>query len=81
MRRVFHLTCACKKGEFFSMAVSSDGSYGVEKDLMFSYPLSSNGDVWEIVQGIEHNDFAKEKIAVTTQELRDEKAMVEDLLG
>lgn len=68
------------KGEFFSVAVSSDGSYGVEKGIMFGYPVRSNGKRWEIVQGIKHNDFAKEKISLTLQELISERDAVKGLL-
>jgi malate dehydrogenase len=68
------------EGEIFSMAVSSDGSYGVEEGLMFSFPLRSNGQDWEIVQGIEHNNFAKEKIEVTLKELLSEKEAIKEIL-
>ena len=68
--------------DWFSAAVPSDGSYGIDEGLVFSFPLRSDGrGNWEIVQGLEWSDFAREKIAVTTQELRDEKAVVEDLLS
>lgn len=65
-----------KPGEHFSLAVSSDGSYGIEKGLMFSFPVRSDGENWEIVQGIPHNDFAKEKINATHKELIAEKEAV-----
>ncbi|MDP8265312.1 MAG: malate dehydrogenase [Candidatus Aceula meridiana] len=64
------------KDEFFSVAVSSDGSYGIEKGLMFSFPLVSDGSEWKIVQGLKLSDFAKEKIKITTQELLEEKKSV-----
>lgn len=67
-------------GEFFSVAVSSDGSYGIKKGLMFSYPVRSTGKTWEIVQGIRHNDFAKEKIDITCKELISEQEAVQGLL-
>ncbi|MCR4336631.1 MAG: malate dehydrogenase [Candidatus Omnitrophica bacterium] len=74
------LTSPTPDGEFFSVAVSSDGSYGVEKGLMFGYPIRiKNGD-WEIVEGLEHNAFAKEKLAQTIHELTDERRAVEVLL-
>src|SRR5499426_2209060 len=63
------LTTPTPAGEFFSTAVSSDGSYGVPKGLMFSFPLRSNGKDWEIVQGIKHNPFASDKIDKTLKEL------------
>jgi len=69
-----------KEGEFFSVAVSSDGSYGIEKGLMFGFPVRSSGQSWEIVPKITHNDFAKKQIENTYQELLSEKAAVEELL-
>ncbi len=68
------------EGEFFSVAVSSDGSYGIKKGLMFSYPVRSTGKSWEIVQGIRHNDFAREKIDITHKELILEQEAVQGLL-
>jgi len=61
------------KGEFFSVAVCSDGSYGIEKGLMVSFPIVSDGELWKIVQGLKLSDFAKEKIVLTTKELLEEK--------
>ena len=70
------------EGDWFSAAVLSDGSYKIDEGLLFSFPVTSDGQGnYSIVQGLPWSDFAKEKIALTTQELRDEKAMVEDLLG
>ncbi|QDT28247.1 malate dehydrogenase [Gimesia panareensis] len=67
-------------GESFSAAVCSDGSYGVDEGLIFGYPLTSDGNTWKIVEGIEHDDFAQDKFNVTLQELRDERDVVRDLL-
>ena len=69
-----------EQGSYFSVAVSSDGSYGVDEGLMFSFPVRSDGEKWEIVQGIEHNDFGKEKIETTKQELLSEKEALSELL-
>ena len=77
---VKHLTTPTPKGEFFSVAVSSDGSYGIEKGLMFSYPVCSDGRKWKIVQGLEHNSFARGKIDATEKELLSEKDTVKGLL-
>jgi len=69
------------EGDWFSAAVPSDGSYGVDDGLMFSFPLTSDGaGNWNIVQGLPHDDFAKEKLNATLEELRHEKSLVEDLL-
>ena len=67
-------------GDCFSAAVCSDGSYGVDEGLIFGYPLISDGTNWKIDKGIEHNEFAKSKIAATLQELREERDAVKDLL-
>lgn len=68
-------------GTWFSAAVVSDGSYGVPEGLYFSYPLRTqeNGE-YEIVTGLEHNDFAKDKLTKTIAELESERDVVKDLL-
>jgi len=76
---VKNLTTPTPSGECFSVAVSSDGSYGIPKGLMFSFPMRSNGTSWEIVQGIEHSEFSKSKIAATQKELEEELEAVKDL--
>ena len=68
-------------GDFFSAAVCSDGSYGVDEGLIFGYPVTSDGATWRIEQGIEHNEFAQEKITATLNELREERDTVKDLLS
>jgi len=77
---VYKLTHPTPAGDWFSVAVHSDGSYGIEKGLIFSYPVRTNGVNWEIVQGVPLNDFSKAKIAVTENELKEEKSLVADLL-
>ncbi len=69
------------EGEFFSVAVSSDGSYGIPEGLMFSFPIRSDDSNWSIVQGIEINEFSQEKINGTKQELLEEQEAVQELLG
>jgi malate dehydrogenase len=68
-------------GDWFSAAVPSDGSYGIDEGLIFSFPLTSDGaGSYSIVQGLSLSDFAQEKIAATLAELQEEKAVVADLL-
>lgn len=68
-------------GHWFSAAVPSDGSYEIDDGLVFSFPLTSDGNGnYSIVQGLKWSDFAKEKIKVTTEELKEERSVVEDLL-
>ncbi len=77
---VKNLTTPTAAGQFFSAAVSSDGSYGIREGIMFSYPLRSDGSSWEIVQGIQSNGFAQEKIEVTYKELLSEAEIVKEIL-
>ena len=74
------LTTPTKPGDWFSVAVCSDGSYGIEKGLIFSYPIRSDGQKWEIVQGVKLTDFSKSKITATENELKEEKGLVADLI-
>jgi malate dehydrogenase len=74
------LTTPTPAGDWFSVAVCSDGSYGIEKNLLFSYPMRSDGQKWSIVPGVPLSDFSKSKIAATETELKEEKALVADLL-
>ncbi|NJN95471.1 MAG: malate dehydrogenase [Anaerolineales bacterium] len=68
-------------GDWFSCAVPSDGSYGVDEGLLFSFPITSDGQGgYSIIQGLPMSDWAKGKFAATLQELHDEKAVVADLL-
>ena len=68
-------------GDCFSAAVCSDGSYGIDEGLVFGFPLTTDGASWSIQQGIEHGEFAQEKIAATLEELRSERDTVKDLLA
>ncbi len=69
------------EGDWFSAAVPSDGSYGIDEGLIFSFPLTCNGaGNYSIVQGLTLSNFAQEKVAATLAELREEKAVVADLL-
>ncbi len=74
------LTTPTPQGDWNSVAVCSDGSYGLDEGLIISYPIRSDGQTWEIVQDLPINDFSKAKIEATVQELREEKEAVSDLL-
>ncbi|KAK5977481.1 Cytosolic malate dehydrogenase [Trichostrongylus colubriformis] len=65
-----------KPGEWVSMVVPSDGSYGIPKGLMFSFPVTIDGATkeWKIVQGLSLDDFSSNKIAITLKELEEERA-------
>jgi malate dehydrogenase len=78
---VRRLTTPTPPGDWFSVAVSSPGDYGIEPGLMFSYPVRSDGRHWSIVPDVPLNDFSRAKIAATEAELKEERAMVQELLG
>ena len=78
VRSVLHAT---PEGEFFSAAVASTGSYGIDEGLVFSFPVRSDGRGGiEVVEGLELSEFARGKIKATEEELLEERAVVEDLL-
>jgi len=74
------LTNDTPANDFHSVAVCSDGSYGVEKDLISSFPTRVRGGKWEIVQKLPVNDFSRGKIDKSVAELKEEKSMVGELL-
>ncbi len=68
------------EGEWVSMGVPSDGSYGINEGVIYSYPcVCKNGD-YEIVQGLEISDFDREKMLATEKELQEERDSIADLL-
>jgi malate dehydrogenase len=68
------------EGDWVSMAVPADGSYGIEPGIIFSFPcVCVNGD-YRIVQGLDIDDFSRKRIDATETELREERAAVEELL-
>ncbi len=66
-------------GNWTSMAIPSDGSYGVPEGLIASFPVTCSGGSYEIVQGLEINDFSRAKIDASVQELSDEREAVRKL--
>ncbi len=68
-------------GDWVSMAVPSDGSYGIEKGVIFGYPVTCANGSYEIVQGLEINEFSRKKLDDTNVELREERAAVESLFA
>src|SRR2546426_9143902 len=67
-------------GDWHSVCICSDGSYGVEKGLISSFPVRSDGQKLEVVQGLALNEFSRSKIDATLNELKEEKSLVSDLL-
>jgi len=66
-------------GDWVSMAVRSDGSYGVPEGLVSSFPVTTQDGSWEIVQGLEVNDFSRGRIDASVAELEDERQAVTEL--
>ncbi len=68
-----------KNEELYSMACASRGEYGVDEGLIFSFPcMTVNGKI-KVLEGVSHNDLAKEKLQITLEELRREKELVSKL--
>jgi malate dehydrogenase len=78
---VWSLVSPTPEGDWHSVAVYSDGSYGVEKGLISSFPIRTVGHGWEIVQNVSLNDFSRRKIDASVNELKEEKVLVAELLG
>ena len=66
--------------DWVSMAIPADGSYGIEPGVIYSYPVRCSGGNYEIVQGLDIDDFSRARMDATEAELREERAAVEALL-
>jgi malate dehydrogenase len=67
-------------GEWTSMAIPADGSYGIEAGVIYSYPVTCKDGKYAIVQGLDISDFSRGLMDATDAELREERAAVEELL-
>ena len=68
------------EGDWVSMAVPSDGSYGIAEGVVYSMPCTCSEGRYQVVQGLECDGFSRERMAATDRELREERAAVEELL-
>ena len=68
-------------GEWTTMGIPSDGSYGIPQDVMFGFPVTCQNGDYSIVQGLEIDSFSQERIAITLKELSEEREAVAHLLG
>lgn len=75
------LTTDTAEGDWHSVAVCSDGSYGVEEGLICSFPIRTRGGKWEIVQDVPLNEFGRTKSDASVAELKEEKSLVSELIG
>jgi malate dehydrogenase len=72
-------TLGTNDGDWVSMAIVSDGSYGVEEGLISGFPVTCSGGSYEIVQGLDINDFSRPRITATVDELKAERDAVRQL--
>jgi len=79
MDHVRDWTHGTPEGDWVSMAVVSDGSYGVPEGLVSSFPCTCANGQWSIVQGLDIDDYSRSKIDATVAELEDERTAVRDL--
>jgi len=75
------LTTDTTEGDWHSVAVCSDGSYGVDEGLICSFPVRTRGGKWEIVQDVPLNEFGRAKTDASVAELKEEKALVSELIS
>jgi len=73
-------TIGTPSGEYVSMGIVSDGSYGIEKGIVFSFPVRCDYGRYQIVQGLNVDEFSRTMINITEQELCQEREIVSDLL-
>jgi malate dehydrogenase len=66
-------------GDWVSMGIPSDGSYGIPEGLIFGFPVTCSGGSYQIVQGLGMNEFSQSRLDVTVNELRDERETVKQL--
>jgi malate dehydrogenase len=69
------------EGDWVSMGIPSDGSYGIKPGVIYGYPVTCRNGKYEIVQGLEINDFSRARMDATDKELREERTAVAHLLG
>jgi malate dehydrogenase len=69
------------QGDWLSMGIPSDGSYGIPEGVIYSYPVVCRGGHYEIVQGLAIDEFSRKRMDATHQELLEERDGVKDLLG
>jgi len=67
-------------GNFISMAVPADGSYGIEEGVVYSYPVTCSGGNYQVVQGLTVDEFSRKRMDATEKELREERDGVKDLI-
>jgi malate dehydrogenase len=70
-----------RDGDWVTMGIPSDGSYGIAEGVIFGYPVTTRGGSYQIVKGIEISEFSRKRIDATLKELHEERDGVKHLLG
>jgi malate dehydrogenase len=70
-----------REGDWISMGIPSDGSYGIPEGVMYGYPVTCKGGKFEIVKGIDVSDFSRGRMQATLKELQEERDAIKHLLG
>lgn len=76
---IYNLVHETAPGQTYSMCLASNGEYGVDKGLIFSYPCRTEGGKIKVIEGLPHNEFGQEKFKLTLEELRGERDAVKSL--
>ena len=76
---VYQLTHPTPEDEAYSVALPSQGEYGINEGLIFSYPCRTEGREVKVLEGVSHEAFAQEKLTATHLELREEEAAIREL--
>ncbi len=74
-------TFGTAEGDWVSMAIPANGSYGIEPGVVYSFPVSCQGGDYQVVQGLDVDEFSRQRMDATDRELREERAAVEELLN
>ncbi|MCC6534514.1 MAG: malate dehydrogenase [Burkholderiales bacterium] len=70
-----------REGDWVSMGIPAEGSYGIAEGVIYGYPVTCKGGSYQIVQGIEVSDFSRERMQATLKELHEERDSIKHLLG
>ena len=69
-----------REGDWVSMAIPSDGSYGIAEGIMYSFPITCSGGDYHVCRDLEINDFSRERMTLTERELLEERDAVSHLM-
>jgi len=70
-----------KAGDWTSMGIPSDGSYGIPEGVLYGYPVTCKNGTYKIVKGLDVSDFSRGRMMATLKELHEERDSIKHLLG